>query len=116
MEFKDRIKALRVSKPISAIDLAKALNISESAIRMYESGRAMPSAETMLRLADVFDVPVDYLLGRTDIQEIDVAQILRIEKKIALKALREFYVKLIDLKSQLVFLENEYEKRFGENL
>ena len=68
MEFKDRLRELRTSKAISAIDLAQMLNKSESAIRMWESGRANPKTKTLWQMADIFNVSVDYMIGRTNIK------------------------------------------------
>lgn len=57
-----RIAALRRSKNISQGELAKRLQVSPSAVGMYEQGRREPSAELLVRLARVLEVSVDYLL------------------------------------------------------
>ena len=57
-----RIAALRRSKKISQGELAKRLQVSPSAVGMYEQGRREPSAELLVRLARVLEVSVDYLL------------------------------------------------------
>lgn len=58
------LKELRQYKSITQSDLGKALNISPSAIGMYEQGRREPDAEILVKIADFFDVTTDYLLGR----------------------------------------------------
>ena len=57
-----RIAALRRQQNWSQGDLAHRLNISPSAIGMYEQGRREPSLDTAARLAEVFGVSLDYLI------------------------------------------------------
>ena len=57
-----RIAALRRAKGMSQSELAKQLQISPSAVGMYEQGRREPAAEVLVRLSRLFDVSVDYLL------------------------------------------------------
>jgi len=66
MEFKDRIRELRTTTNISATDLAAGLGKSVSAIRMWETGKAKPDADTLLKLTDFFQVSADYLLGKDE--------------------------------------------------
>jgi len=47
-------------------ELAALLNVSQNTYSQYENGVIELTAETLLRLADFYDVSVDYLLGRTD--------------------------------------------------
>ena len=58
------LKELRQGKNLTQKDLSKILQISASTIGMYEQGRREPDHETLTKLADFFDVPTDYLLGR----------------------------------------------------
>ena len=62
----ERLAALRKEKGLSQAELAKLLNMGQSTIAMYERNRRTPDPATLNRLADFFDVSVDYLLGRTD--------------------------------------------------
>jgi transcriptional regulator with XRE-family HTH domain len=66
MKFGQRLRKLRDKKGITQKELSKILNLSESAIGMYERGEREPNFETINKLADYFEVEVDYLLGRTD--------------------------------------------------
>lgn len=61
--MQNRIKELREKKGLSQEELAKKLNISQQAISLYEKGDREPKLETWQKLADFFNVPVDYLLG-----------------------------------------------------
>lgn len=65
-----RIAALRRAAGLSQGELAEHLQVSPSAVGMYEQGRREPSAELLVAMADIFQVTVDYLLtGRTAPQE-----------------------------------------------
>lgn len=57
-----RIAALRRQRKMSQGELAKMLNISPSAVGMYEQGRREPSLETIVDMARIFGVTADYLL------------------------------------------------------
>lgn len=61
-----RIRDLREKNDISQIELSKKLNISNTTLSQYESGKRIPSDEIKLKIADHFNVSIDYLLGRTD--------------------------------------------------
>lgn len=58
-----RIAALRREAGMNQAQLARALQVSPSAVGMYEQGRREPSAQTLLSLAKVFGVSVDYIIS-----------------------------------------------------
>lgn len=64
--FSERLRTLRTGRNISQERLAKQLNYGYTAIANYESGRNEPSIADLCRIADFFDVSVDYLTGRTE--------------------------------------------------
>lgn len=64
--FATRLKELRNERKISQAKLAKMLHSSESIICYWETNRSEPTAPYLIKLADIFDVTVDYLLGRTE--------------------------------------------------
>ena len=66
MNFSLRIKELRERDGISQAKLANALQMSISSIGMWESTQEIPPAKKLIRIADYFNVSIDYLLGRTD--------------------------------------------------
>lgn len=66
MNFHERLKSLRQSKKVTQDEFAKLVGISRSAIGMYESGKRRPDYETLEKLADFFNVDMDYLLGKSD--------------------------------------------------
>ena len=65
--FGDRLRCLRIKKKLSQAELASLLGFSnQSIVSQYESGKKQPSQQTLSKIADVFDVTVDFLIGRTD--------------------------------------------------
>ena len=67
-----RIKELRKARKISQIKLGMDLNMSQNTISRYETGVREPSVADLIRIADYFNVSVDYLLERTDNPEINI--------------------------------------------
>lgn len=59
-----RLAYLRNKKGLSQPQLAEKLSVSQSTIAMWESNKRKISAEDIVRLADLFSVTTDYLLGR----------------------------------------------------
>lgn len=63
------LKELRKSRKLLQKDLARYLQIAESTYSYWEQGKFEPDTETLKKLADYFDVSVDYLLGRAENKE-----------------------------------------------
>ena len=64
--FSQRFKQLREAHGYTQKDISKILKVGQSAISMFENGERMPSRENMEFLADIFNVNLDYLYGRSD--------------------------------------------------
>jgi transcriptional regulator with XRE-family HTH domain len=64
--FASRLKKLRTAAGMSQAELATVLKLSPSYVGMCEQGRRVPSTDVLADIADVFNVDVDYLLGRSD--------------------------------------------------
>ena len=60
-----RLKEIRKSKGISQLKLAMDLNTNQNTISRYETGEREPGISELIKIADYFDVSVDYLLERT---------------------------------------------------
>lgn len=61
-----RLKELRKKKKISQLKLAMDLTLNQNSISRYENMEREADYETLIKLADYFNVSIDYLLGRTD--------------------------------------------------
>jgi len=65
-KFAERLEALRIKKSITQKVIAEYLGIPERAYQLYEYDKREPNQDDLIKLADYFDVSVDYLLGRSD--------------------------------------------------
>ena len=61
-----QLKELRKAKGISQLKLALDLNMNQNTISRYETGEREPGINELIRIADYFNVSVDYLIGRSD--------------------------------------------------
>ena len=69
MLLKDRLKELRIGKGLLQKDIAKLLSITTSAYGYYEQGKRVPDSDTIKKLAEFYNVSLDYLIGNSDIKE-----------------------------------------------
>lgn len=66
MKFNERLKTLRLQSMLMQKELADIIGISIRAFQRYEHGDSEPSIETLIKIANVFDVSLDYLTCRFD--------------------------------------------------
>lgn len=64
--FGERLRLLRNNKELSQQDFAKQIGLSKSSVNMYERNDREPNLETLEKIADYFNVDLDYLLGKSD--------------------------------------------------
>ncbi|RII32821.1 XRE family transcriptional regulator [Clostridium chromiireducens] len=69
MLLKDRLKELRTARNLLQKDIAKLLNITTSAYGYYEQGKRVPDSDAIKKLAEYYNVSLDYLIGNSDIKE-----------------------------------------------
>ena len=71
--FVFRLKELRQTKSLTQLDVSSALKISDRLYAYYESinNLRMPSCHTLIKLANYFEVSIDFLLGRSDNPKIN---------------------------------------------
>lgn len=69
----DKLKELRKQKRLTQKQVADRIGLAISAVSSYEAGTRYPSYDVLVKLARIFHVSTDYLLGMTDKQEIDVS-------------------------------------------
>lgn len=62
--FQTRLKELRMEKKISQNELGKALGVAQSTVGMWESGKNKPEYAMLEKIANYFNVSLDYLLCR----------------------------------------------------
>ena len=68
----EKLKSLRIEKKLTQKQVADRIGLAISAVSSYESGSRYPSYEALIKLAHIFHVSTDYLLGMTDRRNVDV--------------------------------------------
>ena len=68
----EKLKSLRIEKNLTQKQVADRIGLAISAVSSYESGTRYPSYDVLVKLARIFHVSTDYLLGITDTRNIDV--------------------------------------------
>lgn len=76
-----RLRELREQHGYSYRELAALSNISKSAIVMYEQNKRNPKREVLEAFADIFNVDIDYLIGRSDIKSVYGKEIEKLREK-----------------------------------
>lgn len=66
--FNTRLRQLRLEAGMTQTELAIKIKKSKSSVNMYERGDREPGLETLEALADIFNVDIDYLCGKSDIR------------------------------------------------
>ena len=66
MYFHERLKELRINSALLQKDIAELLGVSVRTFQGWETGRSEPSIEKIIKIAEVFQVSVDYLFARSD--------------------------------------------------
>jgi len=107
MEFKDRLRELRINAGLTQKELGQKLNLAESTISHYESGIRTPDPKSILRLADLFKCSMDYICGRSDSRDqiTLAAHDTKAPREIS-PEVREYIIKLAES-----FIEEEERKK-----
>lgn len=75
VEFCNRLKELRTQAGLTQIQLAQRLGIAKSVISFYELNERASSPDVLIRLAKIFHVSTDYLLGLDKKETLDISGI-----------------------------------------
>lgn len=73
INFGNKLKLLRLQDNMTQEQLAQKLNLTKSVISAYETGLRLPSYDVLIRIAKIFNVSTDYLLGLEHKQEVDLS-------------------------------------------
>lgn len=105
-----KLNELRKKRNLSQAKLAKELGLVRSTICQYEKGNRQPDQETLIKIADFFNVSVDYLLGRTDIENPTFT-----DEERALGVIDNASIVLSDKDRELIHLFAQAEEHLGSN-
>lgn len=109
MEFAERLKTLRKQVKLTQGHIAEKLNISQQAYASWERGVKKPTQENLVKIAQVLNVSVDYLVGNSDVTEknLDNIELLfRMNSKGLTKGEKEIF------KKELIKFMEERKKFF----
>ena len=70
MELNEKLQELRKQKGLTQEELAEALYVSRTAISKWESGRGVPSIDSLKAISKYFSVSIDFLLSGEELLEI----------------------------------------------
>ena len=78
MEFSERLKDLRKQAGLTQVDVAEKLGISQPAYASWERGVKKPTQENLVKIAQILNVSVDYLVGNSEekTDELDNIELL----------------------------------------
>ncbi|MDU2327627.1 MAG: helix-turn-helix transcriptional regulator [Streptococcus salivarius] len=110
MEFSERLKELRKQAHLTQVELASKLGIVQSSYADWERGKKKPTQENLVKIAQILNVSVDYLVGnseeRTD--ELDNIELLfRMNSEGLTEEEKEIF------KKELIEFMEERKKAFG---
>src|SRR5699024_3413489 len=103
MSFGHRLRKLRLEQNMIQEDLSKELNVSRATIGRYETNDRFPDKDILNKIADTFNVSLDYLLGRSKIRIWDTIS-------------KENSHKLYDNTNNNIFVDITKEKLIKANL
>lgn len=105
----ERIKELRVAREMTQQDLADRIGVTKSAVSIWELDKQMASIDKLEMLCGIFNVSMDYILGREDISPL----LLTAEERRVTESYRnqsdkvkDFICKALDVKRDAEFMRS----------
>ena len=71
----EKIKELRVSHGFNQVEFAKKIGVTKQCVSNWENDNVLPSIEMLVKIADLFNVSTDYLLGRKNEMLLNVSNL-----------------------------------------
>jgi transcriptional regulator with XRE-family HTH domain len=113
----DKIKKLRKERNLTQVQLAKAIGIAQSTIGMIESNKRPAGRETLIKLAEFFNVTVDYLLSEdnesseasTEKPEINIPKAYTDKYKVTSRDKKQ-YVEEMKKANEAFFMDDEFNE------
>ena len=69
----ERIRSLRIACGYSQVEFARLVGVTKQCVSNWENDNVLPSVEMLIKIADVFHVTTDYVLGRSEETSIDAS-------------------------------------------
>jgi transcriptional regulator with XRE-family HTH domain len=81
--YPNRIKELRTSRGITQLQLSMELECTQESISAYENGRTLPSVTILMKMSEIFNTSMDYIMKRSDVPSlVDTQNISKDEKRL----------------------------------
>lgn len=75
VDFGKKLRTLRVQAGLTQAELAKRLNVTKAVVSYYENQERSPSPDVLIKIATIFHVTTDYLLGLSYRKMLDVTDL-----------------------------------------
>lgn len=98
--FGSRLKKLRIDTNLKQAQLARLVGVARTTICYYESDQRQPDFSILIRLADVFHVSTDFLLGRRMGDMLDVSGLTARDHKIVAELVEDLRYKNLELREK----------------
>ena len=76
----ENIKRMRMSRGMNQVEFAKLVGVTKQCVSNWENDNVIPSIEMLVKIADVFNVRTDHLLGRDQEELIDVSGLTEVQR------------------------------------
>ena len=86
----ENIKRLRISQGMSQVEFAALIGVTKQCVSNWENDNVLPSIEMLVKIADVFKVKTDFLLGREPEKSIDISGLTEEQAGHILLIIRDF--------------------------
>lgn len=110
-----RIESERIRLGLNQIELAKKLNLSSSAsISQYESGDRIPSDDIKLKMCEIFNCSLDYLMGKSEKRNPEKADLDKLQIGLSTKDysnITDEQLKQIEDSAKFVLKDNKKDKK-----
>lgn len=115
MGFPERLKALRLEANLTQKDMAEKFDISQQAYAKWEMETANPTKNIITKLAGIFGVTVDYLVGNSDYRTVEDEQLSDVELLFRATSLAMTDEEKAIFKQELLEFMKERQKLFDED-
>lgn len=110
MKFSERLKELRKQAHLTQVELAGKLGIVQSSYADWERGKKKPTQENLIKIAQILNVSVDYLVGNSE-EKVDELDNIELLFRMNSKGLTE--EEKIVFKKELIEFMEERKKAFA---
>ena len=75
LALNENIKKLRIVRGLNQVEFAKILCVTKQCVSNWENDNVVPSIDMLCKIADLFEVSTDYLLGRSERRVVEVSSL-----------------------------------------